>query len=281
MILVDDRAGSIDLIPYLQSHPSAPPISSTRLPAGDVAFDGHGPKGINTIFVGIEYKRIHDMMNSIRSGRYSGHQLPELLNYYDQYYLILEGPYREGDDGNLQSFSSKDLAQEPRRFQKEHLTGRWFTLNINTTSQHSFRYTELDHFLCTLESHTPVKIRRSLSIHDTVSQIVSLFTQHWEWRAKDGKWHPRPWDSHHGYEAIHTPQTVATIGKAGLVRKVAASLSGIGWERSGEVAIKFNTVKDMIEAGPKEWATIPGIGKVLAERVFKQLRGEWKDPGEL
>jgi len=154
-------------------------------------------------------------------------------------------------------------------------------MNVSSSSQYSFRYTELDHFLCTLESHTPVKIRRSFSVHDTVSQIISLFTQHWKWNPEKHSWLPRPYENHHGYEAIHVPQILATIGKAGLVRKVAACLSGIGWERSGEVALKFNTVEEMVKAGPDEWRTIDGIGKTLAGRVFKQLRGKWNDPGEI
>jgi hypothetical protein len=36
----------------------------------------------------------------------------------------------------------------------------------------------------------------------------------------------------------------------------------------------------LLLAGPAEWQTIPGFGKVLAKRAFDQLRGVWKDPGE-
>jgi hypothetical protein len=72
------------------------------------------------------------------------------------------------------------------------------------------------------------------------------------------------------------------IGKAGLVRRMAACLSGVGWEKSAQVALKFQTVYDMVMAEPEEWKTIkPGFGKILAKRAYDQLRGEYKDPGEL
>lgn len=269
MISVDDRTGSIELLPFLQSHPHAPPVSSCRLPSGDVAFDGLGPKGRSTI--GIERKRVKDMMNSIRSGRYSGHQLPELLGYYEEFFLFVEGVFREGNDGRLEILLSKELNDQKPAYKSGYASGKWFTVATGSNDIGSpYRYTELDHFLCTIESHTPVKVRRTNSIWDTVDQILSLYSHR-----------QKPWDKHHAYEAIYAPQITATIGKASLVRRVAAALSGIGWEKSGNIDVKFSSVEDMLQAGPKEWATIPGIGKTLADRAFKQLRGQWVDPKEL
>jgi ERCC4-type nuclease len=270
LISVDDRIGSIELLPILQQMiPSlcsavkylstSPAVTSTRLLCGDICFDGQGPKGISSI--GIERKRLGDMLNSIRSGRYSGGQLPQMLNFYDHSYLFIEGYYRCGYDGSLEQLQTRAHDMAPA------LGGGWVPMRLGSQI---IRYTELDHFICTLQSKTPVKIRTSINPHETCAQIISLYTHYLE-----------PWDSHHSHESLHVPQSLVTVGKAGLVRKWAADLSGIGWQRSGAVAVKFRTGLELASAGPEEWATIPGIGKTLAHRAFDQIRGLFKDKGEL
>ena len=56
-----------------------------------------------------------------------------------------------------------------------------------------------------------------------------------------------------------------------LVRRVAAQLEGIGWEKSAAVATRFATVLDMVVATEKEWQAVPGVGKTLAARAVQQL----------
>lgn len=253
MIEVDDRIGSVDLVPIFQKHAQSPAVSALRLFSGDVAFDGMGPKG--AVRIGIERKRMRDMISSMRKGRYSGSQLPTLLQYYDEFFLFVEGLFREGFAGALEVQGDR---------------GGWYPLRIGDRSSPLIQYTELDRFLCTIESHTPVNIRRTQSPEDTVSQIVSLYHHR-----------QKPWDKHHSHQALYTPQSTLMVGKAGLVRKWASDLSGIGWEKSGSVAIKFRTGLELAMAGPEEWLTIPGIGKTLAQRAYDQIRGDWKDPGEL
>ena len=259
MISVDDRIGSIELIPILQSMAPIlcsakdaviPSITSTRLMCGDVCFDGMGQN--KTVAVGIERKRLRDMINSIRSGRYSGHQLPEMLDFYDDSYLIIEGLQRCGPRGELETYQGR----------------QWTPLVIGSST---FRYTELDHFICTIERLTNVRVRRTSTDHETCAQIISLYTHY-----------QHPYDKHHSHQAIHRPQSMVTIGKAGLVRKWSADLDGIGWEKSGAVALKFRTGLEMANAGVGEWASIkPGFGKILSQRVYDQIRGIHKAKGEL
>ena len=151
MISVDDRIGSIELIPILQSaaqtlcsakHKVIPPVTSTRLVAGDVCFDGNGQGG-KRIAVGIERKRLRDMINSIRTGRYAGSQLPTMLDLYDDCYLIIEGYQRCGQDGELET-----LLTRAESF-SSGLSGKWAPLTIGNNQ--TFRFTELDHFICTME----------------------------------------------------------------------------------------------------------------------------------
>lgn len=267
MIQVDDRIGSIELIPVLQEMAPklcktvpVPPITSSRLLSGDVCFDGEGPNGMKTI-IGIERKRLRDMLNSIRLGRYSGKQLPDMLKYYDETYLIIEGWFRCGITGDLETLVTK---AHPLN---ETIGGRWFPVQLGNCT---IRYTELDHFICTMQTHTRVHVRTAHTEYETSAEILSIYTHHL-----------KPFDKHHAHQSLYTPQTLATIGKAGLVRKVAACLSGVGWERSGDVALKFRNVLEMCMAVPAEWETIKGIGKTLARRAYDQIRGEWHDPGEL
>lgn len=268
MISVDDRIGSIELIPLLQQMAPAliressgiriPQISSTRLLSGDICFDGVGVNSSRTC-IGIERKRLRDMISSIRSGRYSGAQLPAMLGYYDHSYLIIEGYARCGVDGELETLITH---ADPLG---GSLGGKWVPLTIGNQT---FRYFELDHFITSMELYTPVKVRRTHTDYQTAVEALSIFTHH-----------QKPPEAHHAHQALHKPQTMATIGKAGLVRKVAACLEGIGWERSANVAVKFQTVYDMVMADASEWK-MSGIGKVLAQRAFDQLRGKYKPENE-
>jgi ERCC4-type nuclease len=285
---VDDRIGSIELIPILQhlvpvlcsskkyqSDPSLiPRVTSSRLLCGDVCFDGLGAHG--TASVGIERKRVKDMLNSIRSGRYSGHQLIEMNSFYDKKFLFIEGMYRCAFNGDLEHFMIFDKEKkkwaEPSYYNNAHksesMYGKWFTVCLGSQS---IRYTELDHFLCTIQSHTSVDIRHMPTDYDTCSAIISLYTHMQE-----------PYADHHSHQSIHVPQTLASIGKAGLVRKWAASLDGIGWQKSGQVALKFRTGLELANASISELESVkPGIGRVLAKRVHDQIRGLYKEKGEL
>src|SRR5574341_1238250 len=97
MILLDDRAGSKDLAPFM---PKSVPFTLTRLEYGDVAFSGRGPSGVCT--VGVEIKKIPDLVDCIYSGRFAGHQLPGMLDTYDYCYLLVEGATRAGKLGTLE-----------------------------------------------------------------------------------------------------------------------------------------------------------------------------------
>lgn len=270
MITVDDRIGSIELIPILQDLAQVlcrsksqvpPPVTSSRLLGGDICFDGLGPSS-KRLMIGIERKRLRDMMNSIRSGRYSGHQLPEMLDLYDQCYLIIEGHHRCGPAGELEALVTH---AHPLG---DTMGGKWVPVTCGSTQ--TFRYTELDHFCCTLEQMTRVRVRRTNTDYETCAQILSLYSHY-----------QKPYEQHHSHEAMHVPQTLATLGKAGLVRKWAADLAGIGWTKSGAVANKFQTGLDLANASVEQWETIkPGIGKVMAKRCWEQIRGIWREKGE-
>lgn len=101
MILVDDRAGSRDLV----KHPPLddPSVAElTRLDSGDVCFVGHGPHGESV--VGVELKSVSDLLSSRQNGRLQGvdGQIPEMLTGYDERWIVTYGTYRCGDTGDLE-----------------------------------------------------------------------------------------------------------------------------------------------------------------------------------
>lgn len=243
MIYVDDRAGSVEMAPYFESHRSRPTVAIKRLIAGDFCFTGYGPAG--PAVIGIERKRIKDMLSSIRTGRFSGEQLPKLLDYYEFPYLIVEGRIRTNiTNGVLEEFWGKS----------------WLPVQIGSQQ---FVAQELESFLSTIELHTRVKVHHAYDEHGTIEDALALH-----------HYFSKPWEKHHAHVALHTPPEMATIGRAGTVRRVAAALKSIGWTRSAVVATRFQSVEDMVGATVKDWVKLDGFGKVLSVKVWKELHGE-------
>jgi ERCC4-type nuclease len=239
MILIDRRIGSGDLINVL------PPDSAqlTTLEYGDCAFLGNGPGGA-PVRVGIEIKALGDCAQSIRSGRFAGHQLPGLLANYDKVYVILEGLYRAGTEGELETFT------------KGHwTTGAWGGCG--------WMYNELDGWINSINIVAGVTVKRTMSRRETAAVIFGL--HHW-WTSKSYEKHR----SHCGFDESGRP----TLMKPGLVRRVAAELPLIGWERSSAVADEFQSVLAMVLAEESSWIKIKGIGKGIARKVVRAIRGE-------
>src|SRR3990167_2655277 len=84
MFYIDPRAGSSKLIERFPGE-----CEEMMLPAGDIAFFGNGPDG--DWWIGIEYKQIEDVVCCIKSGRFTGTQLPEMMRTYDASFLLIEG----------------------------------------------------------------------------------------------------------------------------------------------------------------------------------------------
>jgi ERCC4-type nuclease len=235
----------VELAPVIAQHRAHPQYMVKRLIAGDLAFSGSGANG--SCMVGIERKRLRDMLSSIQSGRFSGEQLPKLIDQYEYNYLIVEGIWRANwENGYLE----------------EKWGNGWMPVRLNRTGQ-PFVALELQSFLNTIATRTQVHILHSKNEKDTVDQVVGL-----------ERYYGKPWDKHHGHIALHTPPQHVLLSKAGTVRRVAATLDGVGWEKSATVAEQFKSVEAMVGATVKDWMRLPGFGKVLASRVWKELRGQ-------
>lgn len=244
-LFVDPREGSGDLLQPLKDLHL--PAESIQLEYADVAWEGNGPRGKSMI--GIERKRLKDALNSMRTGRFAGHQLPGLVSNFDWVYLIVEGVWREDPDSGL--------LQEARR-------GGWVDV---TVGQSRFKADELENWLTSIETKYGLRVKRVDNFAQMVLTTARLY-----------KWWQKPWDAHRSGKVIYQPPpSSVTTYKIPLVQRMANCLDGVGWEKSAAVASRFKTPVDMIASTEKDWELIPGIGKVLSRRIVKALCGEKED----
>jgi ERCC4-type nuclease len=241
VLLVDDRIGSKDLLGPLQQR--GVPAELAHLDFGDFAFVGRGISD-DTVTIGVELKETRDLISSLQSSRFAGHQLPGLIENYDRVWLLTEGIWREGDGGILETMVGgwRPVSVGPKRIMAGDLE-RWIlTQTIRGGINHW---------------HSPTR-------RDTLRFLSSLY--HW--------WVDSSLDEHRSHQAIYTaPPDRATFVEPSVFRKMIAQLHGIGWEKSLAVEEHFGTISVMVAATTEEWMKIPGIGKTLADRSVETLHG--------
>ncbi len=254
MLLIDPRVGSVDLLPHIKKF--GVPCELAQLDYGDFVFTGCGPDSTTRTYA-FERKRLSDMIQSMRSGRLSGHQLIGLLDTYHSVSVIVEGNYRPGKDGILE---------------EQHYGKYW-----KPAAGGKVMYRELDAFTTTLNQLCGVSILRSNDAYETAVMLCTRYI-----------WAQKEWESHTGHLAIHsdTPEWERVqsgfikpsirLVKPSLLRKLANQLEGIGWGRSKAVAEHFTTAQEMVNAPVKEWLKIEGIGKGIAGKVVAQLQDKKK-----
>src|SRR6266446_2939294 len=98
MIFVDYRQGSHELVAPLQA--LGLPVEETTLEFGDVAFEGRGEGG-KPVSIGIEFKKLGELVQALRTQRLQGYQLKGMRKAFDYSYLFVEGELLYGDAGGL------------------------------------------------------------------------------------------------------------------------------------------------------------------------------------
>ena len=239
MILVDRREG--ELVELIEDG------VQVELEFGDACWQGNGPDGEVTI--GMERKRVGDLLNSIATGRLSGHQLPGLLDSYYRVYLIVEGEWKE----------------EP--VTGEIMMHKWGKQwNRPPSGRRTWRAKDIIHYLSSLEVITGVMVKQTRNMWETAQLIQYLAG----WWSKEWKWHK-------GHLQMHksTPSCAfLKPGKASMLRRMAAELPGVGFDRARNVESYFGSIEAMFWAGVKDWEKIEGIGKVTARLAWEALHGK-------
>jgi len=161
MLIVDSRVGSKELAPKITG------ASLGQLEFADVAF--MGMIGNRPVQIGIELKKLPDLISCIRNGRFAGHQLPGMRRDYDFIYLIVQGIHKRGGDG---------LLETPRR-------GGWRAYAHGGPMS----WAALQSWYTTMEAKGLVRIRFTRNQSETIRVIRSLYT----W------WTLKKWEDHRAH----------------------------------------------------------------------------------
>lgn len=242
-LLIDRRIGSSDLYPLLQRH--GVPCELTDLSYGDVSFLGRGP-GDEPIPIGIERKRLNDLVSSLLSARLNGHQLPGMLKAYKLCWIVVEGTYRADDDGAL---------IVPRR-------GGWGRLGLG---RQGFMVESLEAWLLTVALRGGARVMHTRDDEHTARWLGALY----KW------WTQKTWDEHSGHLALDhaVPEHDAMmLVRPNLVQRWAAELPGIGYQKAMTVRQMFPTGLALACAPMQQWKTIVGIGDGIARNVVKLIQ---------
>lgn len=242
MIEIDDRIGSANLLPLFA--PLGAPTTITRLSSADFAFWGNGPDEA-PLRIGIERKTVPDLLDSLRSERFVGGQLPDLLDSYQRIYLFVEGPMRRSwrEEGMLEYRVESGQAGSGGGGFCDWTTGFGAGTNWYYVFNRFAAFEELG-----------LRLRRPMNMADTAAQVVSLY-----------QWWSKPYASHQSHNAIKHVEV--NIRKAGPVAKVGRAL-GLGHEAARRAEKHWPTVRAMAMASAEEWL---GAGVVKSKGMATKM----------
>ncbi len=242
MVIVDNRDGSKELADYVCLRDNC---AIGTLEFGDVMLTGNGPND-TTISVGVELKSVHDLLQSIGSGRLAGHQLPGMFQMYDHCWLLIYGHVRAGHDNYLEIYRGK----------------RWQNYKLG---RRAVPYSYLEGFLLTAQLLSPLRVKWVYSKEEAAV-----------WVAVMDRWLGKKWDRHKALSVFNTAGTIAAPPGADPVEaqmaRLAASLPGVGWTRGWAAAKYFTSIRQMMDAPGAEWEKVPGFGPVLSKSVRNTIR---------
>jgi len=234
--MVDSRTGSVELAPLLSS-----PSLICHLDFADFAFSGNGPEG--PVDVGVERKSLPDFLQSMTTGRLSGHQLVGLTHQYDWVYLVVEGIWRPDRHSGI--------------LQRINRAGKWAA-----AAQGSRRFMARD-------------IYNFINTIAVMCGVVTVCTSNqWEtgkWLDATHGWWGKQWGKHKSHLQFQKPVVHAQLSKPGLTTRFFSQIDGIGWDKARKLGAAFPTMTDVFEA--EDWEIVDGIGPKLAASMAKQIWG--------
>ena len=245
MVIVDERVGSKDLAEPLME--MGLDVEVMALPFSDICFEGRGDNDV-PVFVGVELKKLPDLISSLRSGRLSGHQLPGLLGTFDFHFLLVEGTWRPDAKGRITT---------PRRY------SQWSTLP-------GMNVAEMEKRVLTLELMGGLRVRHTGSRPVTLHFIANLY-----------RWfNDQSMDRHTSHLTPHTAHGFLPLSD---FRQTVMRLPGIGMKASKAVEDYFNAnLQDAVNATVADWAEIltvdkqgrpKRLGTKTAQRIVNFCRG--------
>lgn len=228
MILVDYRQGSAELVTPLKR--LGLPVEKTTLDFGDLAWEGRGAHG-QSVDIGVEFKLLPELVQSLRSGRLVGHQLLGMRGaeagtepLYDFAWLVVEGQWRTDKRGQV--------CTRVRR--------GWKPVHGQMSGG------ELEKQLLTLQLCGGLNVRFTSTRTDTLRVLSSLY----RW------WTDTDLDRHTSHLAIYHPPTLVPISD---FRRVVKALPDVGMKVSLAAQKKFKSLRRAFNATEGEWAELTAI----------------------
>lgn len=239
MILVAHEKGSKELAPLITKYGVKSQI--TTLPFGDFAFDGNGPTG--PVSIGVERKTLHDLLSCIDDARYGGFQKVGMEELYGIKYLLVEGMWKPHDqNGYLMEGNYK---------------GQWWMVKPYTM------YSKMRRYLFSV-AHAGVTVIYTRDMEQSAYDLCEMY-----------HYYQKPWDKHTSLLQIPTPHIASLMSHPSVCQYWAFALKGIGQQYSEEAARLFNhTPLKLALSNMEDWTKIRGVGKTIAAKVLRQIRGE-------
>jgi len=235
-----------------------------RLPSADVAFFGNGPDdgtGPEPVYVGIEFKRLGEMLDSIQSGRFAGNQLPGLMDDYNSRILLLEDDIRVSSAGHLEVL--KPFKQRNGKYKYG------WTDRVQGPTSRVWMYRDIMNWIRTITIKGNVRFVNTKSRNETVHWILS---EYWWWNSKE-------WEEHRSHIQIYDMHQTPLSRRAGFLTnvprtaKIATQIPGLGQEKALAAAETFHNPWDFIHASAEELMEVPGIGETLANKIVEFWHG--------
>jgi ERCC4-type nuclease len=237
MLLVDYREGSKELLDPLRR--MGLPAETAELESGDIAFEGRGEGGASTL-IGLEFKKLDELVGSMRTERLQGHQLLKMQQAYSFNYLLTEGELLYDAHGQL-------LHRAGRRDLRRMAGG----MSVG----------ELLQRLHVLQLRGGLNPIRSRTRQDTLQEIAALYRT----------WTDRDLDQHKSHIAIYQPPHLTPVSE---FRGFVSRFDGISLRKSLAVENHFKgSLKRAINASREEWQKIEGIGPTIAQHVVNVIEG--------
>lgn len=248
-MIIDPRTGSEDLARPLAA--LGVPVQLMQLEFGDAAWLGLGP-GKRQVPVGVEVKKLGDLLQCIRDDRYVGHQLKGLKETYEVRHLLVEGLVTAGEERELLTFKK----------------GVWRRPYEGST----WMYEAFRNWTLTQQYRSGIHVDFTPDRRGTVAWLAGCF--HW--------WTEKTYEEHRSHEGLYFKPMVPgdnsdimdPITDQTMRRMLVAQgiMRGVGYEKAKAAAERFRSVEQMYWADEVEWRNVPGFGKKLAAQMFKAFR---------
>lgn len=256
LLYIDGREGSKQFATKFNQEE----VVVTHLDYADIMFTGNGPDG--DWVIGIEYKKLDDVVQCIKSGRFTGTQLPGMMRTYDICFLLVEGIPKADDQGQLISYKGR-----------------------NVTYRMGLPYQAYDNFLSSVSLFSslagkPCIVKTVANERESVRVITDLY-----------KLFEKKWDEHVSMSkpdqtkmqrvtydlSVVQIQPVDPEYPQYVLRKALFQIDRVGWDVAGTLSEKFGTIEKALAVSQKEWQAIDGVGTVMADRIYRALHG-YPDP---